>query len=286
MGPFLKRKRSMESWEDLSLSEEVRNFKRVRILSNVKKARRAAFASWEDRSSWAVPKSKRIDTVARVDRFGAESTSTVEVDASSWSLLTESIILSGATFFPDYEEEEFEERVCPCTLDPEEDDTKDGSVAIVQDAHGSMENAAAPQGEFLRFPEYNFSKQAWVHDFDEKPLAQTPHTKDFVDERPFLRFPEYDYSKQAWVDEFDEKPLAQPTHTKDFEMSDSEGRHLTRTEKIRDHYADRLNAIRAQLLRFLPGGPILAPISEPLCQVLDIGRSNAWSDMGKFMASI
>lgn len=36
MGPFLKRKRSMESWEELSLSEEVRSFKRVRIYPTLK----------------------------------------------------------------------------------------------------------------------------------------------------------------------------------------------------------------------------------------------------------
>lgn len=99
MGPFLKRKRSMESWEELSLSEEVRSFKRVRILSNIKKTRKAAFASWEDKASWSVTGNDRADIVASDDRMRAKSTPTAEVGAPFRTLLTESIVLSGATFF-------------------------------------------------------------------------------------------------------------------------------------------------------------------------------------------
>lgn len=119
MGPFLKRKRSMKTWEDRSLSEEVRSFKRVRILSRIKKARRAAFASWEHKASWSVTESDQIVTVTGDDRFGAESTSTAEVDVTFRNLVPESNILSGATFLPSVEDKQSRKRVLAHTLDSE-----------------------------------------------------------------------------------------------------------------------------------------------------------------------
>lgn len=116
MGPFLKRKRSMESWEELSLSEEVRSFKRVRVLSNIKKTRKAAFASWEDKSSWSVTESGRTGTVAGCDSSGSKSTPTAEVDAPFRTLLTETFFLPGATFFPRDEDNKSEEGSPASTL--------------------------------------------------------------------------------------------------------------------------------------------------------------------------
>lgn len=190
MGPFLKRKRTMESWEELSLSEEVRSFKRVRILSNIKKTRKAAFASWEDKESWSVRGNDRTDIVARDDRMGAKSTPTAEVDAPFRTLVTESIILSGATFFSN-------------------------------DDHKSR--------------------------------------------------------------------LAQPRNTAEAQVSDSDHRLERENVKARALYARKLGKDRAELLRLLPSGPILAPILEPtlgICRVLDIGSSNTWPPMGKLANSM
>lgn len=133
MGPFLKRKRTMESWEELSLSEEVRSFKRVRILSNIRKARRTAFASWEDRISWHITESKRMSTVACDDRLTAKSTSTAEVDADFRNLRTESVILSGASFFPKDEEAPLGERFPPRIPKYEKHDTS-GSKNTMPDS--------------------------------------------------------------------------------------------------------------------------------------------------------
>lgn len=44
-GPYPKRKWTVDIWDERSLSEKVRHFKRVRILTNVKENRRAVFAS-------------------------------------------------------------------------------------------------------------------------------------------------------------------------------------------------------------------------------------------------
>lgn len=51
-GPFPERKRDMEDWKELSLSEEIRSFKRVRILSKLKKSRISAFATWNTKKPW------------------------------------------------------------------------------------------------------------------------------------------------------------------------------------------------------------------------------------------
>lgn len=120
MGPFFKRKRSMESWEELSLSEEVRSFKRVRILSNIKKTRKTAFSSWEDKSSWSMTENDRIDTAVGDDSLRAKSTPTAEVDAPFKTLLTESIILSGATFFLSDKDKKSGEGTFTSTLGSEE----------------------------------------------------------------------------------------------------------------------------------------------------------------------
>lgn len=45
--------------------------------------------------------------------------------------------------------------------------------------------------------------------------------------------------------------------------------------------ASSINARRARLLQLLPGGPILAPISEPEGHILDIGSTSMWSSVGK-----
>lgn len=121
MGPLLKRKRSIESWEDLSLSEEVRSFKRVRILSNVKKARKAAFTSWEDRMSWVMTGDEPLDTDACDDGLGTSAASTAEAAADFKDLLSESIILSGASYFPRTKDERPEETISAHTSNSEED---------------------------------------------------------------------------------------------------------------------------------------------------------------------
>lgn len=104
-GPFLKRKRTVESWEHLSLSEEVRHFKRVRIQSKIKKPRRTAFASWEDRMSWAMIESKRTDNARCNPGFEAQSTFTPEIGVGFRNMPTENTILSGASFYPQPEPE-------------------------------------------------------------------------------------------------------------------------------------------------------------------------------------
>lgn len=265
MGPFLKRKRSMESWEELSLSEEVRSFKRVRILSNVKKTRRAAFSSWEDKMSWDVTESKRIETVASDDRFGPKSAPAFETHADIRNQLTDSIVYSGASFFPRDEDEQSGEIAAPHILDSEDDDGSgsDDSSDSVEDFDDSRKDA-----------------------YDYGPLAKA-QANTWVREK--VIHDRYSLLEQAQVNVRDEgRPgLVQPPDTTDFELSDGNYRYWISTENVflRDRYAHRLNAKRALLLQFLPGGPILAPISEPLCRVLDIGPSNAWPVMGKLMAS-
>lgn len=209
-GPFLKRKRTMESWEELSLSEEVRSFKRVRILSNIKKARRAAFASWEDKLLWKVGENEKIHTVSGEHSFETKSTSSARIDVGRNDLLA-STLLSGASFYGTTKAEKSEERVPAQTIDIEEDPT---------------------------------------------------HTTDF-----------------------DEDKDSESTNS-DIPVDDGVSGMLFKVLLLRRSCALRLNAKRARLLQFLSSGPILAPIAEPLCQVLDIGSDLMWSSMGKLTCDV
>lgn len=183
MGPFLKRKRSMESWEELSLSKEVRSFKRVRILSNIKRARRAAFASWEDKMSWPVKGSKPIDTVAGDDRLGAESTSTAEVDATFGNLLTESIILSGAAFFPSEEEERSEKELPTHTHDSVED-ADDSRKDYYR--YGSLTEAQIYERYRRRRPNESHMEKSYSREVEDYSLLEQDHANERGEERPRL----------------------------------------------------------------------------------------------------
>lgn len=104
-GPFLKRKRTVDSWEELSLSEQVRNFKRVRVLSNIKKTRRAGFAFWEEKPLWPTTEIKGVatsgwDGKAKAN-LNSNSNSNAGNDAGFMNFGAESerTILSGATFY-------------------------------------------------------------------------------------------------------------------------------------------------------------------------------------------
>lgn len=129
MGPFLKRKRSMASWdrEDLSLSEQVRSFKRVRILSNIKRTRRPAFASWEEKTSWG--------PVASDDHFENKSTWTIVNGASPKSRprrqssdIESSSLLKSRAYTPDTADDDCksasENCVSPAENAPSETDTQ------------------------------------------------------------------------------------------------------------------------------------------------------------------
>lgn len=102
----------MESWEELSLSEVVRNFKRVRVLYNIKKTRRAGFASWEDKTSWAITESNRVDTIGSNNSLKADLSSNAGTPADLRNLRTEneSTILSGASFYSRAESEPFRKK--------------------------------------------------------------------------------------------------------------------------------------------------------------------------------
>ncbi|KAH8756644.1 hypothetical protein F5883DRAFT_568977 [Diaporthe sp. PMI_573] len=233
-GPFLKRKRTMESWEELSLSEEVRNFKRVRILSNIKKTRRAAFASWEDKKSWATTPSKQAGPVGCNNSLEASSTSNAAMDSGLRNCLGEGISFSDASFWPQAEGEGLRERVFANTPDSEEDDSSDSEGHVP----GSTEDAR----------DFKTGSQDWGR------FAQVP--EDDRDEGRLVEFPD----------------------GSDFKVPHDSGRCWIRADHLllRDRYVSNLNAERARLLQYLPGGPILAPISKPLPRVLDIGPSNAW----------
>lgn len=100
----------METWEELSLSEEVRSFKRVRILSKIERARKAAFASWEDKISWNLAESDGMDTFACDVQSWAKSASAVEVGADFKAFLKEGNTLSAASFYREGENEKLGER--------------------------------------------------------------------------------------------------------------------------------------------------------------------------------
>ena len=102
----------MESWEELSLSEVVRNFKRVRVLYNIKKTRKAGFASWEDKRSWAITESNRVDIIGSNDSLKADPSSNAGTPADLRNLRTEneSTILSGASFYSRAESEPFRKK--------------------------------------------------------------------------------------------------------------------------------------------------------------------------------
>lgn len=271
MGPFLKRKRSMESWEDLSLSEEVRSFKRVRILSNIKKPRRAAFVSWEHKASWSVTESDQVDTVAGDDRFGSKSTSTSKVDATFRNLLPESIILSGATFFPSDEDKQTGGRVPAHALDF--DSEEDNTSCPKEDALDS----AKPADCFTEYP------------FGNRTLMEADISWPRDDEDPWEISSMFGYSSpsefsfniddQVWQDSVAAPRIAL------LEITAGNDENCVRPGFLFEQYPRKLSARRAQLLEFLPGGPILAPISEPNSLILDIGPLNVWPVMGKLIAS-
>lgn len=243
LGPFLKRKRTMDSWEELSLSEEVRNFKRVRILSNIKKARKAAFALWEDKTSWGATEIEQINTIDRNDSFEAKATLAAEFNAGLRNLPTESTILSGASFYPRVEDEYSEEKILAHTRESEKHDTSGSEEHILRSGEG------------------------------------THHSKQYHNGHRHLA--------RAREDENDEGRLVPFLRAAGFKVPDDDEYRMSANHRsLCYHYAKSLNAKRAQLLELLPGGPILASISEPLCQLLDIGPPNAWLFMGKLIALI
>lgn len=82
LGPFLKRERTMGSWEELSLSEEVRSFKGVRILSKIEKARKTAFASWEDKAPWVATDKKQDVPTPLQTHFQTDAARPADNDAA------------------------------------------------------------------------------------------------------------------------------------------------------------------------------------------------------------
>lgn len=268
IGPFLKRKRSMESWEELSLSEEVRSFKRVRILSSIKKTRKAAFASWEEKASWSVTESDQIDTVTGDDRFGAKSSSTAEIDANFRNFPPESIILSGATFFPSNEDKQPGERVPTHTLDSEEDKTSCSKDNVLDSAEADDCLRKQPLG-LETFMEANRSGPQY-----------NEYSPNSASGRGYAAPP------QSLVNTYvgREPGLLEIPAEREIELPGSNDENFMSLGIRPERYARKLSATRALLLECLPGGPILAPISEPNSVILEIGPLNVWPNMGKLIA--
>ena len=89
----------------------------------------------------------------------------------------------------------------------------------------------------------------------------------------------------AQEDEHDEESLVPFLRAAGFEVPVEDEYRMSADHRLLcSHYAKSLNARRAKLLQFFPGALILVPISEPLCQLLDIGRPNAWLFMDKLLA--
>lgn len=209
LGPFLKRKRTMESWEELSLSEEVRSFKRVKILSNIRKARRTAFALWEYKTPWVATEKEQTATVALDDCPQGKSTRTIETGYTFRNLHSGDSVLSEASPSPLYESE-----------DPE---------------GGSYAHTMASNNEIHRLSTSRCS------------LATNHH--------PLVDDANIELGHEALL--------------------------------LRSAFATNLNRIyakRAQLLQCLNSKPILAPVSEPVGQILGIesAPSQAWPFVGKF----
>lgn len=122
LGPFPNRQRSMQSWEELSLSEEVRSFKRVWIVSNIKKARKGAFASWEDRTPWGTIDMEWKTTAPFDDHEGGRFTTTIGTDAGLRSFGPREPVVTAAHPFPPYDPLYSEHRFCPHISDSNEDD--------------------------------------------------------------------------------------------------------------------------------------------------------------------
>lgn len=243
LGPFLKRKRIMDSWEELSLSEEVRSFKRVRILSKFEKARKTAFdswASWEDKVPWVATETKQdVPTALRthLESFAARA---ADNDAA-------------------------------CQIFPRRETVISRSSSLDE----ADLNLVAPTGNRAYFPQRGYSPLAWY--VDPPARGRRIVSLQIVDER----------SDVVQIDE----PVSPRDEGWLFEDRGYVDRHAS--SKMRPENmvlniasASSINARRARLLQLLPGGPILAPISEPECHILDIGSTSMWSSIGKLTCRI
>lgn len=257
----------MESWAELSLSEEVRNFKRVRILSNIKKTRRAAFSSWEDKTSWTTPESKQFNAVGRNDSLEAKTISTAGMHTVLENAPAKSIILSGASFYP--EEELLKERVLAHAVNSDEEEDSDGEHVSSHAKHAP--SSAVETGESKAVPPANTG-----------PEQISGPGRENVDAAHAVPAQEHDSDdEQSDEDQGDEEQgdglyldaqvlYGHPTiwiRAGDFSLTGS--------------MATRVNAERAQLLGQTPArGRILSPLGP---NVLVIGPSDAPHFAGKLI---
>lgn len=303
MGPFPKRRRIMDNWEELSLSEQVRSFKRVRILSNIKKARLRAFASWEDRMPWGVTETERVDPSACNPVSKDKSTSCCDVNAGSGNFFNGNVILSGASSFLGAESERSNRGVRSHTHEFDRDEVSDSRRDLLgsgKAAHISKEYALgcghlAQIRAFKRdiFRPITWTPLPWFMSPSERgrnlsvktrlpslPSTDGHRSQDSTSDQTGQPCNRASRLNKGWlVQSHNIAKLKVP------DSNDSSGL-VSNTLLLGSPTAISLNARRARLLQLLPGGPILSPIPEPLCQVLDIGTSNAWPFMGKLMASI
>lgn len=171
LGPFLKRKRTMESWEDLSLSEEVRSFKRVRVLSNIKKARRAAFTSWEKKAPWVATELGKTHSVSFHGNSEDKSSWTTDVGTPFRDFPARETIVPDASLFPSSAFRQSEDLAH--TSDSEDDDR--GSAAE------HCEPATNTQHELLfyseRYRNFEVEYKAYCAS-GEGRLVRSPRTLD------------------------------------------------------------------------------------------------------------
>lgn len=143
--------------------------------------------------SWAVTGGQRIGTIASDDRFGAELTSTAEIDATFGNLLNESIVLSGAAFFPSDEEERSGQGVSAHTLDSIEDADDSRKDAY---HYGSLSEAKL-NGWYSKYKAIGlFRKES----HSQKVIDYSPHSKESYS-REII---DYSPLEQAQVNERDE----------------------------------------------------------------------------------
>ncbi|KAL1854486.1 hypothetical protein Daus18300_011407 [Diaporthe australafricana] len=115
-GPFPKRKRKMDEWTELSLSVEIRSFKRVRILSKLEKTKKSAFTTWDQEAPWVGLGAANASVFNGANKDGHLSAPPVVFNKD----IIHTSILSGAVYFEDKSE--------TSTEDGTEDGSEDGDL--------------------------------------------------------------------------------------------------------------------------------------------------------------
>lgn len=253
----------------------------MRILSNIKKARRGAFASWEDRTPWEAIDKEWKTTAPFDDHDGARFTTagTIGTDAGLRNFGPREPVVTAAHTFPPDHPLFSEHRFSPHLSDSNEDDRGPTS-----DHCPSATNHLTPAKQ--RLVEFFYNERlrsmgnARSSPAQNLPCENRQHAKASTSgpaSPPDDRKPRREEGSLLQI----LKDMDSWIYKSDVSFELGPEPLLLRSAFVKP--LDTICEKRAWLLQLLPGKPTLAPLSEPVGQILDIESApESWPSIGKF----